>query len=413
MAKRVVVTGVGVVAPNGLGKEAFWQALISGLSGVRSIRRFDPSPLSCRIAGEIVGFDPLDYFEACEIKRMDRGHLYAIVASLFALEDAGLNLKEEDCERIGSAMGNAVCGIESTQNESEVIWERGPRWGSPYFAISFFPCGANGVLSIRLKIKGPVLTFCNGNTSGNDAIGASYQMIQSGRADIMFAGGTEAPLVPLLLGSMAKDGWLTTTHNETPETASRPFDRTASGMVLGEGAGMLVLEEYEHARARGATIYAEVGGYFNSNSAFHPLAPEPNGYGLVRSMREALKRAHVTSQEVNFVNAQGLSLLDYDGMESRCVSDVLMETAPHARLSAISSLIGNTLGASGGIQGVVSALALQRQIIPPHRASSTVNPSLQARLAGPQPQPDPLDVVVQNSYCFMGKHSTLVFKRVR
>ena len=411
MSKRVVVTGVGVVAPNGLGKEAFWQALISGLSGVRSIRRFDSSLIACRIAGEILDFEPLNYFEAHEIKKMDRGHLYAIVASLQALQDSNLQLKDEDRERIGSAMGNAVCGIESTQNESEVIWEKGPRWGSPYFAISFFPCGANGVLSIRLQIKGPVLTFCNGNTSGNDAIGASYQMIQSGRADVMFAGGTEAPLVPLLLGSMAKDGWLTT-QNETPADASRPFNLSANGMVLGEGAGMLVLEEYEHAKSRGATMYAEVAGYFNANSAFHPLAPEPNGHGLVRSMREALKRAHVTPQEVSVVNAQGLSLIDYDGMEARCMAEVMSETAPHARLSAVSSFIGNTLGASGGIQGVVSALAIRHQIIPPHHGSENGNPMLYPRLAAPVGEPGTVNSIVQNSFCFMGKHSTLVFKRI-
>jgi len=292
-----------------------------------------------------------------------------------------------------------------------VIWEKGPRWGSPYFAISFFPCGANGVLSIRLQIKGPVLTFCNGNTSGTDALGASYQLIRSGRADVMFAGGTEAPLVPLLLGSMARDGWLTT-QNEEPEKACRPFDPSASGMVLGEGAGMLVLEEYEHARARGATLYAEVSGYFNATSAFHLLDPEPNGYGLVRSMQEALRRAHVAPEDVDFVNAQGLSLSDYDQMESRCVSQVLAEAAPRARVGAVSSFIGNTMGASGGIQGVVSALALQRQMIPPHGTLRCADAGLKEHLQGPAAEPAELNVVVQNSYCFMGKHSTLVFKSV-
>jgi 3-oxoacyl-[acyl-carrier-protein] synthase II len=411
MKRRVVVTGVGVVAPNGLGKEAFWQALTHGLSGVRSIRRFDPSKLSSRIAGEIIDFDPLQYFEPQELKKMDRGHLYAIVASLLALQDSGLDLGHEDAERIGSSVGNAACGIESTQNESQVIWEKGPRWGSPYFAISFFPCGANGVLSIRLKIKGPVLTFCNGNTSGTDAIGAAYQMIRSGRAEVMFAGGAEAPLVPLLLESMSRDGWLST-QNEIPAGVCRPFDRSASGMVLGEGAGMLLLEEYHHARARGAPLYAEVGGYFNANSAFHPLYPETNGAGLVRSMKAVLQRSDLFPQDVDFINAQGLSLLNYDQMESRCMNEVFNETMPKARISAVSSYIGNSLGALGGIQAVVSALALRHQLYPPHPALEVADPSLKSRLVGPLAEAGSLNVVVQNSYCFMGKHSSLVFKKV-
>jgi 3-oxoacyl-[acyl-carrier-protein] synthase II len=411
MKRRVVVTGVGVVAPNGLGKEAFWQALTHGLSGVRSIRRFDSSQLSSRIAGEIVDFDPLQYFEAQELKKMDRGHLYAIVASLFALQDSGLELAHEDAERIGSSVGNAACGIESTQNESEVIWERGPRWGSPYFAISFFPCGANGVLSIRLKIKGPVLTFCNGNTSGTDAIGAAYQMIRSGRAEIMFAGGAEAPLVPLLIESMARDGWLST-QNEIPEGVCRPFDQSASGMVLGEGAGMLLLEDYEHARSRGATCYAEIGGYFNANSAFHPVNPESNGGGLVRSMKEVLLRCNLSPQNVDFINAQGLSLLNYDHMESRCMNEVFSGTFPAARISAVSSYIGNSMGALGGIQGVVSALALHHQLYPPHPVLGSADPSLKSRLVGPQAEAGNINVVLQNSYCFMGKHSSLIFKKV-
>lgn len=407
MNKRVVITGVGVVAPNGVGKEAFWQALSKGLSGVRPIRRFDSSSVGTRIAGEIVDFEPLDYFEPHELKKMDRGHLYAIVASLFALQDSRLELSEENCERVGSSIGNAVCGIESTQNESEVIWERGPRWGSPYFAISFFPCGANGVLSIRLGIKGPVLTFCNGNTSGTDAIGAGARLIQNGRAEVMFCGGTEAPLVPLLVGSMSRDGWLSC-RNEQPEKASRPFDRRSDGMVLGEGAGVLVLEEYEHARRRGATIYGEVAGYFNTNSAFHLFNPEPNGDGLVRTMREALKEAHVTPAEVDFINAQGLSLPAYDHMESRCIQEVF--SGSHLpQVSAVSSWIGNSMGAMGGIQGVVSALALKYQTLPPH--AETQEPE-EISLAGSSAIATPIRAVVQNSFCFMGKHSTVVYKKM-
>lgn len=408
--KRVMVTGLGVVAPNGLGKEAFWQALIQGLSGVRSIRRFDSTSLPSRIAGEIVDFDPLNYFESHELKKMDRGHWYAIAASLMAIQDAGLDLNQENRERVGSSLGNSVCGVESTQHETDILWDRGPRWGSPYFAISFFPCGANGVLSIRLGIKGPVLTFSNGNSSGTDAIGAGCRMIQSGRAEIMFCGGTEAPLVPLLMSSLSRDGWLSV-RNDHPETACRPFDRSSDGMVLGEGSGILILEEYEHARARGAHLYAEVSGYFSANSAFHPLYPEPNGYGMVRTMKEALREANITPHAIDLVSAQGVSLLDFDRMESRCIRETFSEFEISPRVSAISSMTGNSLGAMGAFQAIASTLALDRQMFPSHANVSHPDSAYPIRLSGARAEPSVLNAVVQNSYCFMGKHSSIVYKK--
>ena len=270
MKQRVVVTGLGVVAPNGVGKEAFWQALTDGLSGVRTIRRFDTSSYLSRIGGELVDFDFKRFFDAREVKKTDRSSLYAIAAGLMALEDSRLDLAQENRERIGSSIGNAIGGVDYAEREIDVLNERGPHWTSPYLATAFFPCATNGLLSIRLGLKGIVLTFCNGNTSGADAIGMGYRTVQSGRADIIFAGGTEAPLVPLFLGSLAKDGFLSK-RNADPEKAPRPFDLDADGMVLGEGAALMVMETLDHARARGATIYGEIIGYASGNSAFDVL----------------------------------------------------------------------------------------------------------------------------------------------
>jgi 3-oxoacyl-[acyl-carrier-protein] synthase II len=411
MSKRVVVTGVGVVAPNGIGKEAFWQALITGLSGVRSIRRFDSSSLPTRVAGEVTQLDPLQYFEPHELKKVDRSNVFALAAGLMAMDDSGIDLKHQDLERVGSSVGNAVCGIEYAQKESDIIYGKGPRWGSPYLAIAFFPCGSNGLLSIRLQMKGPVLTFCNGNTSGTDAIGMAYRMVRSGKADVMLAGGTEAPLIPLFIGSMARDGWLSKA-NDLPETASRPFDRSADGMVLSEGAGMVVLEEYEHARARGARIYTELVAYSTVNSAYDIFHPEPNGYGIERSMNETLREAGLTPSSVSWVNAQGFSIPEYDRVERRCVHNVFAGPSEFPRVSAVSSWIGNPIGALGGIQAVASALAMERQAIPPHQAVSMEDSPDRIRLVERGSEETDVSVIVQNSFCFMGKSSSLVFKRL-
>ena len=318
MPHRVVITGLGVVAPNGIGKEAFWQALLEGLSGVRTIRRFDTSHYGTHIGGEIMNFNPLEYFDPHELKKIDRSNMYAIAAGQLALKDAQVDLSREDRERVGSSIGNALGGVDYVDKEIDVMRDKGPRWGSPYLAIAFFSCGTNGLLSIRFGLKGPVLTMCNGNTSGSDAIGAAYRTIRSGRADMMLAGATEAPLVSLFVGSLAKDGFLSK-RNEDPERALRPFDPAADGMVLGEGAALLVLESLEHAQARGARIYAEVAGYASGSSAFDVLRPEPNGKGLVSTMKRALVEANLNSDDIPVIHCQGLSMPDHDLMEARCL----------------------------------------------------------------------------------------------
>lgn len=410
MSRRVVITGVGVVAPNGSGKEAFWQALAQGLSGVQPIRRFDSSPLAARIAGEVTDLDPLDYFDAHELKKVDRSNVFAVAGGAQAIRDAGLDMGRENPERIGSAIGNAVCGIEYAQKESDIFYKKGPRWVSPYLAISFFPCGSNGLLSIRFNMKGPVLTFCNGNASGTDAVGMAYRLIRGGKADVMMAGGAEAPLIPLFVGSFARDGWLSQ-RNDSPEKASRPFDRAADGMVLSEGAGILILEELSRAQARGARIYAEISGYASANSAFDVFHPEPNGMGIVRTMKTALQEARQSPQQVDWVNAQGFSIPAYDQMESRCVQEVFSSVNHRPRVSAVSSWIGNPIGALGGIQAVLSALALERQAFPPQENLEDPDPAYPLHWMGRRPEPGAINVVVQNSYCFMAKNSSLVFQK--
>jgi 3-oxoacyl-[acyl-carrier-protein] synthase II len=410
MKKRVVVTGVGVVAPNGVGKDAFWQALIQGLSGVRTLRRFDPSPFNCHIGGEVTGLDPLCYCEPKELKKLDRSNLYAIAAGVMALEDSGMDLSTENRERIGSAIGNSLGGVEYVDKEIDVLRDKGPRWGSPYLAIAFFSCGSNGLLSIRLGLKGVVLTLCNGNTSGTDALGMGYRTIQSGKADVMLAGGTEAPLVPLFFGSLSKDGFLSQ-RNADPEKASRPFDLSADGMVLSEGAALLVLESLEHAQARGARIYAEVTGYASGNSAFDVLKPEPSGKSLTSTLRRSLDEAHLRPEEVDVMQLQGLSMPAYDNMEAHCLHQTFGDSGHAPRLSAVSSTLGNSLGALGAFQAAASVLMLERQGVPALPVYEHAN-----RIFVRPPDatdPKPIDVIVQNSYCFLGKSSALVLRRYR
>jgi 3-oxoacyl-[acyl-carrier-protein] synthase II len=409
--QRVVITGVGVVAPNGAEKEAYWQALTKGLSGVRAIRRFDTSPYASRVGGEIMDFDALRYVERQELKKIDRSNLYAIAAGEMAFQDAGLDLKTEDLERVGSAVGNSLGGVEYVDKEIDVMRDRGPRWGSPYLAIAFFACGSNGLLSIRFGLKGPVVTLCNGNTSGSDAIGAAFRTVQSGKADAMLAGGTEAPLIPLFLGSMAKDGFLSQ-RNAVPESAPRPFDPSADGMVLGEGAAFLVLESLTHAQARRAHIYAEIVGYAGGSSAFDVLRPETNGGGLVNTMRRALAEADLSPEEVDVVHAQGLSLPDYDEMEARCMHEIFKDVEASPTVTAVASWTGNSLGALGAIQAVASALMVDRQAVPAIANPTTAALRYPVRMARQTLAQGPARVVLQNGYCFMGKSSSLIFKEL-
>ncbi|HVO32508.1 MAG TPA: beta-ketoacyl-[acyl-carrier-protein] synthase family protein, partial [Elusimicrobiota bacterium] len=402
MKKRVVISGVGVVAPNGLGKEAFWQALTQGLSGVRTIRRYDSTPLASRIAGELADFDPLRYIDARELKKIDRSNSYAIAAAEMALADSGLDLSREDVERIGSSIGNAVGGVDYVKREIDVINDKGPHWTSPYLAIAFFPCGTNGLLSIRLGIKGTVLTVCNGNASGTDAVGLAYRAIQSGRAEIMFAGGAEAPLVPLFVGSLAQDGLLSR-NNDDPARALRPFDRSADGMVLAEGAALVVMESLEHAEARGAHIYGEIVGYASGNSACDAFRPDTNGWGLVNTMRRSLAEAGLAPEDVDIVSGQGFSLPDFDAMETRCIRETFQSGSAAPAITAVGSWTGNSLGALGGFQTVAGALMLERRTAPGVANFSSASESAATLSIAPQARRlDRADVVVQNSYCFMG-----------
>jgi 3-oxoacyl-[acyl-carrier-protein] synthase II len=410
MKQRVVVTGLGVVAPNGVGKEAFWQALTDGLSGVRTIRRFDTSPYLSRIGGELADFDFKRFFDAREIKKADLSSLYAIAAALMALQDSRLDLEREDRERIGSCIGNAVGGVDYAEREIDVLNERGPHWTSPYLATAFFPCATNGLLSIRLGLKGIVLTFCNGNTSGTDAIGMAYRALQSGRADVLFAGGAEAPLVPLFLGSLAKDGFLST-RNADPEKATRPFDLDADGMVLGEGAALLVMESLEHAQSRGAPIYGEIIGYASGNSAFDVLKPDTNGHGLVSTIRRTLGEAGLQPGDVDVVHAQGLSMPAYDDMELRCFSETFGAHGLQPPVAAVSSWTGNSLGALGAVQGAASLLMLERQAVPAVANIQSSSSSWPANVVRKTRVGGRTEIILQTSYCFLGKSSTLLFKR--
>jgi 3-oxoacyl-[acyl-carrier-protein] synthase II len=363
------------------------------------------------MAGEIVGFDALDYFERQELKRLDRSNTYAVAAGMMALQDSGLDLAHEDRERIGSAIGNAVGGVEYVDKEIDVMRDRGPRWGSPYLAIAFFCCANGGLLSIRLGLKGVILTLCNGNTSGTDAIGMAYRTIHGGRADAMFAGGTEAPIIPLFLGSLAKDGFLSK-RNADPESAPRPFDLGADGMILGEGAALLVLESLDHARARGAKLYAEIVSYASGSAAFDILRPEPNGNGMVSTLQRSLREARMAPEDIQVIHGQGLSLPGYDAMEARCLWETFGQRSKSPAVTAVSSWIGNSLGSLGAFQAATNVLMIDRQTVPTIANHGDALASYPLRYVKGASAEEDIHAVLQNAYCFMGKSSSLIFKKV-
>lgn len=407
--RRVVITGLGIICPNGIGKEEFWKNLLSGPSGIRKVTRFNSEAQNSQIAGEIQEFDPLKYLQPKEVRHTDRSNRYAIAAALMAMEDAHLDIEKENRQRIGSVIGNAVCGLEFANKELEVMQNFGPRKGSPFLSVAFFPCGNGGLLSIRLGIKGEILTVSNGNTSGTDAIGMAYRIIQEGKNDVMFTGGTEAPLVPALLCSLNKLGVLSKKTDDLKK-ASRPFNQNTEGFVLSEGAGILVLEELQHARKRKANIYCEIVGYQSTNSAYDVFHVDISGKEMKRAIREILNEANIEPEDIDFVNAYGFSIKEYDIMEINSIESIFKERNTTFLISSISPITGNTLGAQGGLQGVTSAMAIKNKTIPPlsncEFPYSGCNPEHLARI----PSKKQINFALQTSLCFMGKNSCLLMK---
>jgi 3-oxoacyl-[acyl-carrier-protein] synthase II len=409
--RRVVVTGLGIVSPVGVGVSGAWSNILAGKSGITRITRFDPSAFSSQIAGEVRNFDPAKYVSAKEVRRFDTFIHYGLAAAIEAIQGSGLDLDREQREQIGVCMGSGIGGLPLIEETHKAVLASGPRKISPFFIPGSIINLIAGQLSILYGLKGPNLALVTACTTANHCIGDAGRLIEYGDADVMVAGGSESCISPLGLGGFCAARALSS-RNDDPAAASRPWDKDRDGFVLGEGAGVLVLEEYERARKRGARIYAELAGYGMSADAHHITAPCEDGDGAVRCMANALKNAGVNRDQVDYINAHGTSTPLGDVAESIAVKACFGDHAKKLAVSSTKSMTGHLLGAAGGIEAVFSVLAIRDQIAPP-----TIN------LASPDPQCDldyvpntarkmRIDVAVSNSFGFGGTNGSLVFRRV-
>ena len=407
--RRVVVTGVGLVSPLGIGTRATWDGLVAGRSGAGPITRFDAADFSSRIACEVKGFDPLDYADRRDARKMDTFIQYALAASLFAAEDACLDTPVGDPDRTGVVISSGIGGFETIEREHRKLLEKGPRRISPFFVPAMVVNLAAGWVSIRLGAKGPNSAMATACSAGAHAVGEAFRLVRYGHADVMVAGGAEATITPMCIGGFASMKALST-RNDDPERASRPFDRDRDGFVVGEGAGILILEERERALARGATPYAEVLGYGMSGDAFHITAPAEDGGGAVRVMQAALGEAGAAPEDVDAVNAHGTSTPLNDRIETAAIRQVFGEHADRLAVSSTKSMTGHLLGGAGGLEAGISCLTLRHQTLPPTINYETPDPDCDLDSVPNTARPATVRSVLSNSFGFGGTNVSLLFR---
>ena len=412
MSRRVVVTGVGLLTPLGIGTETSWEAIRGGRSGIARITQFDAAAFSCQIAGEVKGFDPAQYIEKKEIKKMGRFIQFAIAAADFALKSSGLKVTPENEERVGVYIGSGIGGFEVIEREHKTLLEHGPRRISPFFIPATIINLASGHISIRSGAKGPNSATATACTTSAHSIGDSYRMIERGDADAMICGGAEAPVTPMGIGGFAAMRALST-RNAEPERASRPWDKDRDGFVVGEGAGVLILEEMESAWARGASVLAELVGYGMSADAFHVTAPPDNGDGAFRVMRNALKDAGIEPAQVDYINAHGTSTDVGDRAETVAIKRAFGEHAYQVAVSSTKSMTGHLLGGAGGIEAGIAVLAIRDQVAPPTINYETPDPDCDLDYVPNQARPMKIEYALSNSFGFGGTNGCLIFKRYR
>jgi 3-oxoacyl-[acyl-carrier-protein] synthase II len=408
--RRVVVTGVGVVSPIGIGVDHFWRALVSGTSGVGRIATFDPTGHDCQIAAELKDFDPLQWIEKKEVRKMDLFVQYAVAAAMMAVEDSQLKVSEERPDRIGVLVGTGMGGIPMLVEQHRILLEKGPDRVSPFFIPGIITNMASGRISMQVGAKGPNSCVSTACATGNHAIGDSFRIIQRGEADIMLAGGTEAVIAPLCVAGFSNCKALSTRNNE-PERASRPFDKERDGFVMGEGSAVLIVEALDHALDRGATIYAEVIGYAMSADAYHVTAPAPGGEGAVASMQGALRDAGLAPEGVDYINAHGTSTPYNDANETLAIKRVFGEHAYRLAVSSIKSMIGHTLGAAGAIEAAATVLSLTHGILPPTINYEYLDPDCDLDYVPNKAREVPIRVALNNSFGFGGTNATTAFRR--
>jgi len=408
--RRVVVTGLGIVCPIGNTVQQAWDSALAGKSGITRITRFDASRLSSQIAGEVKEFDVAPYLSSKEARRMDLFIHYGMAAGLQAWRDAGVQVTPENGERVGVNFGSGIGGIPLIEAMHDELKQSGPRRISPFFIPGSIINMIAGLLSIEVGAKGPNLAMVTACTTSTHCIGEAGKSIRYGEADVMIAGGAEAVITELAVGGFASARALST-RNDDPAAASRPWDKERDGFVLGEGAGAVVLEEYEHARARGARIYCELAGYGVSADAFHMTAPSEDGDGAFRCMRNALKDANLETSAVDYINAHGTSTPLGDVAETRAVKRLLGARAGKVAVNSTKSMTGHLLGAAGGVEAVFSALALRDQVSPPTINLRTPDPECDLDYVANAARKMPIRVALSNSFGFGGTNGTLVFAR--
>jgi len=409
--RRIVVTGLGIVSPVGNTVEAAWQNLMAGQSGIGRITRFDPTPFASQVAGEVKDFDVTQYITAKDARRMDVFIHYGLAAAIDALKDSGLEVTDANRERIGVNIGSGIGGLPMIEETHKIYMEEGPRKISPFFIPATIINMISGHLSIMHGLQGPNVAMVTACTTGTHAIGEAARMIEYGEADVMVAGGAESAICPLSVGGFAAARALST-RNDDPAGASRPWDKDRDGFVLGEGAGVLVLEEYEHAKARGARIYCELAGYGKSADAHHMTAPTEDGSGAARCMNNALKNAGLNPDQVDYINAHGTSTPLGDLAETKAVKLSLGSHAGKVMVSSTKSMTGHLLGAAGGVEAVFSALAVARQAVPPTINLFEPSPECDLDYVPNTARQAKIDVALSNSFGFGGTNGTLIFRKV-
>lgn len=410
MSRRVVVTGIGAVTPIGIGIEAYFNGLKEGKIGIDHITHFDASEYVTRIAGEVKDFNPEDYISKKEVKRMDRFTHFAIAAAKQAFEDSGIDMEKVDATRFGVCIGSGVGGLGTLEEQHIKMMEKGPGRVSPFLIPMMIVNIAAGNLAIEMGAKGPNTTVVTACASGTNAIGDAYKLIQRGDVDLMYTGGAEASITPLGMAGFCSLKAMST-RNDDPKTASRPFDKDRDGFVMGEGSGILILEELEHAKARGAKIYAEVAGFGQSCDAYHITSPAPDGEGAARSMKMALKDAGIEPEAVDYVNAHGTSTPYNDKFETLAIKSVFGKHAYDLKVTSTKSMTGHLLGASGAIEALACVMSIKDQFIHGTMGHVETDPELDLNYLPNKGIETKVDYTLSNSLGFGGHNATLILKR--
>jgi 3-oxoacyl-[acyl-carrier-protein] synthase II len=408
--RRVVVTGVGLVTALGTGTEETWKGLCEGRSGVTAISRFDTTQFSTRIAAEVKNFEPLNWFEKKDVKKMDAFIHYAVAAADFAMKQSGLTIGPDLAERTGVFIGSGIGGFTIIEREHQALLEGGPRKISPFFIPSSIINLAAGQVSIRFGARGPNSAPCTACSSGAHAVGDAFRVISRGDADVMIAGGSEAAITPMGVGGFAAMRALST-RNEEPSRASRPFDKDRDGFVVGEGAGVVVLEELEMAKKRGATIIAELAGYGMSGDAYHITLPPDDGHGAHRVMLNAITDGGIEPSQVDYINAHGTSTPPNDRIETAAIKHLFGDHAKKLAISSTKSMIGHLLGAAGAVEAGITSLVVQRGIIPPTINYENPDPDCDLDYVPNKVRKAPVKYALSNSFGFGGTNASLLFKR--